>query len=64
MSVAPNAAAAGLSAVMLPDFMVADSLVSRKVVRLSARAWTPKRAYPLVYPTAMNDNAPLRQLRP
>ena len=64
MSIAPNAAAAGLSAVLLPDFMVADALVSRKVVRLSARAWTPERACHLVSPEAMNVNGPLWLFRP
>jgi LysR family transcriptional regulator, glycine cleavage system transcriptional activator len=63
MSMALNASAAGLGAVLLPDFMVADALASRKVVRLSARAWTSERAYRLVYPTALADHAPLRVFR-
>jgi LysR family transcriptional regulator, glycine cleavage system transcriptional activator len=60
MSMALNAAAAGLGAVLLPDFMVGDALASRKVVRLSARAWTSQQAYHLVYPTALTDHEPLR----
>lgn len=63
MSMALNAAAAGLGAVLLPDFMVADALKSRKVVRLSARAWTSERAYHLVFPTALTDHEPLRLFR-
>jgi LysR family transcriptional regulator, glycine cleavage system transcriptional activator len=63
MSMALNAAAAGLGAVLLPDFMVGDALASRKVVRLSARAWTSERAYRLVYPTALTDHEPLRLFR-
>jgi LysR family transcriptional regulator, glycine cleavage system transcriptional activator len=63
MSMALNASAAGLGAVLLPNFMVGDALSSRKVVRLSARAWTSERAYHLVYPNALSEHAPLRVFR-
>ena len=63
MSMTLNAAAAGLGAALLPDFMVGDALASRKVVRLSARAWTSERAYHLVYPTALSEHMPLRVFR-
>jgi LysR family transcriptional regulator, glycine cleavage system transcriptional activator len=63
MSMALNASAAGLGAVLLPDFMVGDALASRKVVRLSPRAWTSQRAYHLIYPTALADHAALRAFR-
>ena len=63
MSMALNACAAGLGAVLLPDFMVADALASRKVVRLSPRAWTSERAYYLICPNALADHEPLRVFR-
>jgi LysR family transcriptional regulator, glycine cleavage system transcriptional activator len=63
MSMALNASVAGLGAVLLPDFMVGDALASRKVVRLSARAWTSERAYHLIYPAALTEHAPLRVFR-
>ena len=63
MSMALNASAAGLGAVLLPDFMVADALASRKVLRLSARAWTSERAYFLIYPNSLTDHKPLRVFR-
>ena len=63
MSMALNASAAGLGAVLLPDFMVGDALASRKVVRLSPRAWTSQQAYHLVCPAALAEHAPLRVFR-
>jgi LysR family transcriptional regulator, glycine cleavage system transcriptional activator len=60
MSMALNAAVAGLGAVLLPDFMVGDALASRKVTRLAPRAWTSQQAYHLVCPAALADHAPLR----
>jgi LysR family transcriptional regulator, glycine cleavage system transcriptional activator len=63
MSMALNAAAAGLGAVLLPDFMVADATASKKLMRLSARGWRAARAYHLVFPAALADHAPLRAFR-
>ena len=63
MSMALNASAAGLGAVLLPDFMVADALAGRKVLRLSQRAWTSERAYHLICPNSLTDHQPLRVFR-
>jgi hypothetical protein len=47
----------------MPEFMVSDALASRKVMRLSARAWTSQQACHLVYPTALTNLEPLRLFR-
>jgi LysR family transcriptional regulator, glycine cleavage system transcriptional activator len=63
MSMALNAAVAGLGAVLLPAYMVGDSLAAGKVVCLSTREWRSERAYHLIYPTALAEHEPLRVFR-
>jgi LysR family transcriptional regulator, glycine cleavage system transcriptional activator len=63
MSMALNAAAAGLGAVLLPAYMVGDALAAGKVICLSERAWLSERAYHLIFPSALADHEPLRVFR-
>jgi LysR family transcriptional regulator, glycine cleavage system transcriptional activator len=50
MSMAFNAAVAGLGVVLLPDFMADDALASGKLKSLSRKRWRSSRGYYLVYP--------------
>jgi LysR family glycine cleavage system transcriptional activator len=50
MSMALNAAVAGLGAVLLPDFMASDAVASGRLRRLSKKQWVSTRGYYLVYP--------------
>ncbi|KAF1019954.1 MAG: Glycine cleavage system transcriptional activator [Paracidovorax wautersii] len=50
MSMALNAAAAGLGAALLPAFMAQDMLAAGKLVRLSPRSLRHAKGYYLVYP--------------
>lgn len=50
MSMALNAAVAGLGVVLLPSYMVADSLASGRLKRLSRRQMRYPKGYYLVYP--------------
>lgn len=45
MSMASNAAVAGLGVCLLPKFMVANALRARRLVELSSRSWRAKKAY-------------------
>lgn len=50
MSMALNAAVAGLGAVLLPEFMAADAIAQGRLCRLSRKNWVSSKAYYLVYP--------------
>jgi LysR family glycine cleavage system transcriptional activator len=50
MSMALNAAVAGLGVVLLPFFMADDALARGRLKRLSRREWRAPRGYYLVYP--------------
>ncbi|MEO6016930.1 MAG: LysR substrate-binding domain-containing protein [Polaromonas sp.] len=50
MSMALNAAIAGLGAVLLPDFMASDAVATGRLRQLSKRQWVSARGYYLVYP--------------
>lgn len=50
MSMALNAAIAGLGAALLPDFMASDALATGRLRRLSKKQWVSPRGYYLVYP--------------
>ncbi len=50
MSMALNAAVAGLGVVLLPSFMADDAVASGKLKSLSRRRWQSARGYYLVYP--------------
>jgi len=50
MSMALNAAIAGLGAVLLPDFMASDAVATGRLRRLSKKQWASPRGYYLVYP--------------
>lgn len=50
MSMALNAAIAGLGAVLLPEFMASDAVAHGRLRRLSRKSWTSDKAYYLVYP--------------
>lgn len=50
MSMALNAAVAGLGAVLLPDFMAGDAVATGRLRRLSKKQWVSTRGYYLVYP--------------
>ncbi|WP_092950505.1 LysR substrate-binding domain-containing protein [Paracidovorax konjaci] len=52
MSMALNAAVAGLGAVLLPDFMAGDMLQAGRLQRLSPRTCRHAKGYYLVYPEA------------
>lgn len=50
MTMAFNAAVAGMGVVLLPPFMVGDAVATGKLKRLSRREWRSARGYYLVYP--------------
>jgi LysR family transcriptional regulator, glycine cleavage system transcriptional activator len=50
MSMALNAAVAGLGAVLLPSFMADDAVATGRLKLLSRKSWTSDKAYYLVYP--------------
>lgn len=50
MSMALNAAVAGLGVVLLPEFMASDAVAQGRLRRLSRKNWTASKAYYLVYP--------------
>jgi LysR family transcriptional regulator, glycine cleavage system transcriptional activator len=60
MSMALNAAIAGLGVVLLPEFMAREAENGGKLCRLSAIAWKAPKAYYLVYP---QESASVRSLK-
>lgn len=50
LSMALNAALAGIGVGLLPDFLAAQALAERRLVALSAVVWDTPRAYHLSYP--------------
>jgi LysR family transcriptional regulator, glycine cleavage system transcriptional activator len=60
MSMALNAAIAGLGAVLLPDFMAADAAAAGQLVALSKRSQRVSKGYYLVYPKEAANLAPLQ----
>jgi LysR family glycine cleavage system transcriptional activator len=52
MSMALNAATAGIGAVLLPEFMAEDAVAQGRLKRLSKRSWRAPRSYHMVYPEA------------
>ena len=52
MSMALNAAVAGLGVALLPPYMVADQVEAKRLVAMSGKAWQYPKAYYLVYPEA------------
>ena len=63
MSMALNAAVAGLGVVLLPAFMAQDALAMGRLRRLSKRQWRAARGYYLVYPPESADLKPLQVFR-
>ena len=63
MSMALNAAVAGLGVVLLPAFMAQDALTMGRLKRLSKRQWRAARGYYLVYPRESADLTPLKVFR-
>lgn len=63
MSMALNAAVAGLGVVLLPAFMAQDALDTGKLRRLSKRQWRASRGYYLVYPPESAELKPLKVFR-
>lgn len=63
MSMALNAAVAGLGVVLLPAFMAQDALVMGRLKRLSKRQWRAARGYYLVYPPEAAELKPLKVFR-
>jgi LysR family glycine cleavage system transcriptional activator len=59
MSMAMNAACAGLGAALLPDWMTGDACARGALVRLSDRSWSAQRAYHLLLPPALAHHPPL-----
>lgn len=60
MSIAMNAAVAGLGAVLSPAFMAQDALAIEQLKRLSRRQWRAARGYYLVYPPESGELKPLQ----
>jgi LysR family transcriptional regulator, glycine cleavage system transcriptional activator len=50
LSMALNAALAGIGVALLPDFLAAPALAARRLKRLSPRVWETPRAYHLSHP--------------
>ncbi|WP_425259251.1 LysR substrate-binding domain-containing protein [Rubrivivax sp. RP6-9] len=50
LSMALNAALAGIGIALLPPFLAAPSVANRRLVALSALAWQPAKGYHLTYP--------------
>jgi LysR family transcriptional regulator, glycine cleavage system transcriptional activator len=63
MSMALNAAIAGLGVVLLPEFMALEAQNGGKLCRLSAVAWKAPKAYYLVYPQESTDLRSLKLFR-
>ena len=63
MSMALNAAVAGLGVVLLPAFMAQDALAMGRLRRLSKRQWRAARGYYLVYPPESAERKPLQVFR-
>ena len=63
MSMALNAAVAGLGVVLLPAFMAQDALAMGRLKRLSKRQWRAARGYYLVYPPESAELKPLQVFR-
>ena len=63
MSMALNAAIAGLGVALLPTYLTDGALARGQLVRLSDRAWTSAKAYHLRYPSWKADLAPLQRFR-
>lgn len=60
MSMAFNAAVAGLGVVLLPAFMADDAVAAGRLKRLSRRQWRSSRGYYLVFP---EESAQLKALQ-
>lgn len=63
MSMALNAAVAGLGAVLLPEFMAGDAVAQGRLCRLSSKAWVSGKAYYLVYPEESSSLEALKIFR-
>lgn len=63
MTMALQAALAGLGVALLPRFMADDAVARRRLVRLSAVAWRASRGYWLVRPAAESDRPALAAFR-
>ena len=63
MSMALNAAVAGLGVALLPAFMAHDALAMGRLHRLSKRQWRAERGYYLVYPPESAELKPLQVFR-
>jgi LysR family transcriptional regulator, glycine cleavage system transcriptional activator len=63
MSMALNAAIAGLGVVLLPAFMADDALATGKLQRLSQRTWRSPKGYYLVYPPQATEMKSLQTFR-
>jgi DNA-binding transcriptional LysR family regulator len=60
MSMAMNAAAAGLGVALLPPWMAHDAVASGRLQEVSTLHWQAERAYYLVYPPAQVKARPLQ----
>lgn len=63
MSMALNAAIAGMGVALLPAYLTDVALGRGQLVRLSKRSWTSAKAYHLRYPSWKAEHAPLRRFR-
>ncbi|GKS75336.1 LysR family transcriptional regulator [Acidovorax sp. SUPP950] len=63
MSMALNAAVAGLGVVLLPDYMADDMVQATRLVRLSSRTWRSPKGYYLVYPEESVQSPTLQTFR-
>lgn len=63
MSMALNAAVAGMGVVLLPRFMADDAVATGKLKRLSRREWRSSRGYYLVYPPVSSELPALKVFR-
>lgn len=63
LSMAHNAALAGIGVALLPDFLAAASLAEGRLVRLSPTSWSPSRSYHLSWPAQSAELPALHRLR-
>lgn len=63
LSMALNAAVAGIGVALLPEFLAAPAVADRRLVALSTIAWQPQKAYHLSYPAHHADLPALQRLR-
>jgi len=63
LSMALNAALAGIGVGLLPDFVAESAVAEKRLLRLSQASWCPSRAYHLSYPAQQAELPTLQRFR-